>query len=139
MNLSVFPTSEVPDCLWSFPKSVEGINLAANPLYVILDIGCTRSMGSRHAVEAFRRHCKEFNIATEILPSSSYFTFAGGGGTKIYEKCRIWFPTEPPTYTDVDICEQGMVPILLSVFQMRNMNMTLEMTRVAHKCTVNGP
>ena len=131
MKLSVFPANEIPDCLWSFPKTAEGINLMQNPLYVILDIGCTRSMGSRHAIEAFRRHCGPSGLTTEILPSSSYFTFAGGGGTKVYEKCRIWFPTEPPTYTDVDICEQGQVPILLSVFQMRNMNMTLEMTSEA--------
>ena len=105
MNLSTFPMSEVPDSLWTFPKTAEGINLMANPLYVILDIGCTKSMGSRHAIEAFRQHCGPTGISTEILPSSSYFTFAGGSGAKISEKCRIWFPTEPPTYTDVDICE----------------------------------
>ena len=31
MNLSVFPTVETPDCLWSFPKTAEGTNLVANP------------------------------------------------------------------------------------------------------------
>jgi hypothetical protein len=44
---------------------------------------------------------------------------------------RVWFDTKPPSHTDIDIVEQGNVPILMSLPQMRNLGMTLEMTRDA--------
>ena len=122
---SSFQTRAGPDCLWPFHKTTGGNLLSENPLFVIVDTGCTKSMGSRTAIEAFRQHCGTAGITTEILPSTSCFTFAGGGKAKTHEMCRVWSPTTPPTHTDVDICEQSTVPILLSVFQMMNMNMSL--------------
>lgn len=63
------PAIEGPYCLWSFPNTAEGINLMANPLYVLLDIGCAKSMVSRRAVEIFRQLCGKAGTATELLPS----------------------------------------------------------------------
>jgi hypothetical protein len=40
----------------------------------------------------------------------------------------IYFDTKPLTWTDVDIVDEGYVPILLSLEQMRNLRFTLEHT-----------
>ena len=49
--------------------------------------------------------------------AASYLIVAGGGGAKIRAMGRIWLPTTPLTHTGVDICEQGAVPVFLSVFR----------------------
>ena len=38
------------------------IDLERNPTYVILDLGCTRSMGSMHSVKAFIEAGKKHGI-----------------------------------------------------------------------------
>ena len=96
------------------------IDLKNNPLFVILDIGCTKAMGSRHAVNAFCSACADTHITYEFLPKKSYFSFANSNQTIVWEKCRLWFSTDPPVYTDIDICEEGTVPILMSLPQLRN-------------------
>ena len=55
------------------------------------------------------------------------FSFANGHTSTVTEKCRIWFPADPPCCTDVDICEQGKVPILFSVTQMQNLRLTVDL------------
>ena len=34
-------------------QDIKLVDLRRNPTYVVLDLGCTRAMGSRRAVEAF--------------------------------------------------------------------------------------
>ena len=103
------------------------IKIKQNPTFVILDIGCTKPMGSRPAVMAFVAASKRYGIECQFLPTHSEFSFANSESSSVYEKCRIWFPTTPKCYTDVDILDKGSVPILLSLGQMRNLRFTLEM------------
>ena len=42
------------------------IDLAQNPTYVILDLGCTKSMGSRYAVDKFKRAAHTHGLDYEI-------------------------------------------------------------------------
>ena len=44
-----------------------------------------------------------------------------------HQALNMWFPTKPPMFTVVDIVEQGRVPILFSLQQMKNLQMQLDM------------
>ena len=44
------------------------------------------------------------------------------------EMVRLWIPTEPVCHTDIEILEEGDVPILLSLPQMRNLYFNLELS-----------
>ena len=61
-----------------------------------------------------------------MLASNVSFKFANSHASDCYQKLRIWFNTSPPVYTDVDIIEEGNVPILLSLPQMQNLRFNLE-------------
>ena len=102
------------------------VHLPTNPTFVILDLGCTRSMGSRKAVNAFLKAWRLKGNEAEILESNASFKFANSQATNCKEKMRIWFHTKPPIYTDVDIVEEGNVPILFSLPQMQNLRFQLE-------------
>ena len=54
-------------------KTDNVIDLAQNPTYVILDLGCTESMGSRYAVTKFMKAAHVHGLDFEIVPSSSKF------------------------------------------------------------------
>merc|ERR1712242_197748 len=45
-----------------------------------------------------------------------------------FGKCRVWHPTNPPCHTDIDICEEGSVPILFSLPQMRNIGLEIALS-----------
>ena len=83
-------------------------------------------MGSRYAVEKFMQAAPQYGIQCEVKPSFAKFSFANGEKAVVQQMIRIWFSTNPPSHTDVDILEQGKVPILLSLGQMRNLRFTLE-------------
>ena len=103
------------------------INVPDHPTFVILDIGCTRSMGSRPAVTNFVREEVKYGLKFEYLTSDAQFSFANSQRSTVKEKVRVHFPVEPPCWTEFDILEEGSVPILLSLGQMRNLRFTLEM------------
>jgi hypothetical protein len=103
----------------------EPIKVSENPTYVISDLGCTRAMGSRVAIEAFAKVAHHYGMTYEYLPTSGTFNFAKSQSTKCTEKIRIWFPTKPPLSTDFDIVEEGNVPMLLSLVQMQNLRFCL--------------
>ena len=63
----------------------------------------------------------------EIVPSTSKFSFANSETTTVHQALRVWLPTKPPMFTVVDIVEQGRVPILFSLQQMKNLRMQLDM------------
>ena len=71
------------------------IDVYRNPTFVVLDIGCTKPMGSRPAVMAFAAASKRYGIECQFLPTYSEFSFANSQISAVYEKCRIWFPTTP--------------------------------------------
>lgn len=54
------------------------IDLRLNPTHVILDLGCTRSMGSLRAIEAFIEAAKPYGIRCEWKRCWTHMSFANG-------------------------------------------------------------
>ena len=101
------------------------------PTHVILDNGCTRSMGSSFAVKRFVQAIKDSpyrGVSCWYEPVETTFTFANGQLGKSTHQLVISFDTRPPCKTTVDVLDQGRVPILFSIEQMRNLNMTIAHT-----------
>ena len=94
----------------------------------ILDNGCTRSMGSSFAVKRFVRAIQDGpyrGVSCWYEPVETTFTFANGQVGKSTYQLVISFDTTPPCKTTVDVLDQGRVPILFSIEQMRNLNVTI--------------
>jgi hypothetical protein len=106
------------------------IDCMKNATYVIIDSGCTRAMGSRARVMAFVNECrrKGSQLRFEFKPCFTQFSFANSQSSKVYECLVIHFPTNPPCKTEIQILEEGNVPILLSLEQMRNLYMKFDHT-----------
>ena len=88
-------------------------------------------MGSWYAVERFVHAVRESgnpNITCWYEPGDTAFTFANGQIGKAEYKLAIQFQTSRPCCTYVAILDQGKVPILVSIEQMRNLNVTIEHT-----------
>ena len=96
--------------------------------WAIIGIGCTKATGSRPAIEALAHAAPSVGISCDFLPSRTVFSFANSAQSVVREKCRIWFPTSPPCSPDIDICEEGHVPVLFSLPQMRMLSLTIEPT-----------
>ena len=92
---------------------------------MILDTGCTKAMCSRHAYLLMREGLSEGQV--ELLPDSSTLNFANGQKALAREKCRIWFSYEPPLWTDFSIIDEGKVPFLTSLPQMKNLGVSLDL------------
>jgi hypothetical protein len=84
-------------------------------------------MGSRYAVNKFMTAAYIHGLEYELIPSTSMFSFANSEATSVHQALKIWFPTKPPMFTIVALVEQGRVPILFSLQQMRNLQMQLDM------------
>ena len=97
------------------------LNLANHPTHVVLDLGCTRSIGSRSAIGRFKKHAWYHGITTEFCPCNKSFVFANSQTETCKDSCIIHFPTTPPCSTKVDVLETGDVPILFSLSQMKNL------------------
>ena len=66
---------------------------SAPPTVCILDLGCTRALGSRKAVDAFCRYADSHpnsGLWYEIQPTSSRFFFANSRQSKCTEKIVIF-------------------------------------------------
>ena len=114
------------------------VNLNRNPNYVILDSGCTRAMGSRYAIEKLQRYVEANcpgRITFTYAPSGANLSFANSQSARITEKVTLWFDTQPPANTTIEVLDKGRVPILFSIQQMRNLRMTLEHTPTADCAT----
>ena len=61
------------------------IDLSRNPTYVILDLGCTSSMGTRYAVNKFMRAAAAHGLENELIPSTSTFSFANSETTPAHQ------------------------------------------------------
>ena len=111
-------------------SSFQMIDIRKSPTYVILDSGCTRCLGSRPRVMAFVDACRTrgTNMKFEFVPCQTKFSFANSRTARVYERLIIHFDTKPPCKTEIDILEEGTVPILLSIQQMRQLYMTFEHT-----------
>ena len=115
---------------------------SAPPTVCILDLGCTRAMGSRRAVEAFCRYVDSHpnsGLWYEIQPTSSRFFFANSQQSKCTEKLVIFMHDNRwnTQSTEFDIVEEGDVPLLLSLPQMRNLGFQIELTPKRVICPVH--
>ena len=115
--------------------AVPSLNLAYHPTHVVLDLGCTRSIGSRAAIERLKKHAWYYGTATELGRCNDSFVFANSETETCMESCIIHFPTTPPCSTKVDVLETGDVPILFSPSQMKNLGMTFELDPKRDKIT----
>ena len=70
-----------------------------------------------------------------FFPSGTKFSFASSQSARITEKVTLWFDTQPPANTTIAVLDEGRVPILFSIQQMRNLRMTLEHTPTADYAT----
>ena len=112
------------------------VDMSTHPTYSILDSGCTRSMGSRFAIDRLVRACQNhpYSHMIKFTKESSHnkFSFANGESSHVKEKLVIHLknPKHPTgcISTSVDILDKGRVPILFSVEQMRNLRMNIEHT-----------
>ena len=114
------------------------INLNRSPNNVILYSGCTRAMGSRYAIERLQRYVEDHcpgKITFTFFPSGTKFSFASSQSALITERVTLWFDTQPPANTTIEVLDEGSVPILFSIQQMRNLRMTLEHTPTADYAT----
>ena len=105
---------------------VPSLNLAYHPRHVVLDLGCTQSIGSRSAIEGFQKHSWYYGMTTEFCRCNKSFVFANSGTETCLENCIIHFPTAPPCSTMVDVLGTGDVPFLFSLPQVRNLGTTIE-------------
>ena len=95
-------------------------------------------MGSRYAIDRSVRACQYHPNADLVYftrePSQSRFSFANGQQSNLHERLVIHFKNDNASSgwvtTTVDILDQGDVPILFSVAQMRNLRMNIEHTPV---------
>ena len=106
---------------------------SAPPTVCILDLGCTRAMGSRRAVEVFCRYVGSHpnsGLWYEIQPTSSRFFFANSQQFKCTEKLVIFMYDHGwnTQFTEFDIIEEGDVPWLMSLPQLRNLRFQFELT-----------
>ena len=119
-------------CAWSDSDSSiralrKVIDLNNNPLCVILDLGCTRSMGSLHAVKAFEEAAWWYGITCEWKRCWTKMSFANSESAWLEWCVVVWFPTEPAVCTTIDVHEGGDIPILLSLPQMMNLGLDLKL------------
>ena len=61
----------------------------------------------------------------ELLPDSSSFTFGNSETPLTSQKVRIWV-TES-VHTEFRVLEEGSAPLFMSLPQMRNLGMTLDL------------
>ena len=92
---------------------------------------------SGHAIQRFTQAIEPMKdvISYEYIPAETKFTFANGETARVNWTLRLRYHTTPPCSTNIDVLEQGTVPILLSISQMRNLYMTIEHTPQCDKIT----
>ena len=115
--------------------AVPSLNLAYHPTHVVLDLICSRLIGSRSAVERFQKHSWYYGITTEFCRCNKSFVFANSETETCLESCINHCPTTPPCSTMVDVLEAGDAPILFSLLRMRNLGMTIELDPQGDKIT----
>ena len=110
-------------------------DLAHHPTHVVLDLDCTRSIGSRKAITRFKKYALYYGITTEFCPCNKSFVFANSETETCRECCIIHLPTKPPCSTRVDVVETGDVPILFALAQMQDLGITLDLDPKGAKIT----
>ena len=102
------------------------------PTSMVMDLGCTRAMASRVAAQDLMKFCdqnKDSGIWYNVAETQSQFTFANSESTKCKQKLLIcMYDREFAVQsTEFDIVEQGHVPTLMSLPQMRNLRFQFDL------------
>ncbi|OLP89146.1 Kinesin-like protein Klp59C [Symbiodinium microadriaticum] len=102
------------------------------PTSMVLDLGCTRAMTSRVAAQDLMKFCdqnKDCGIWYNIAETQSKFTFANSESTQCKQKLVICMYDREFAIqsTEFDIVEQGHVPTLMSLPQMRNLRFQFDL------------
>ena len=102
------------------------------PTSMVLDLGCTRTMASRVAAQDLMKFCdqnSDCGIWYQIAETTSQFTFANSESAKCNQKLAVCMYDREYVVqsTEFDIVEQGHVPILMSLPQMRNLRFQFEL------------
>ena len=124
------------DDSWTPDAVATPSNLANHPTHAVLDLGCTRSIGSRSAIERYKKHEWYHGMTTEFCCCSESFVFANSETEICMESCIVHFPATPPCSAKVDVRETGDVPILFSFSQMKSLGTTFELKTKATKLHV---
>lgn len=103
------------------------------PTICMLDLGCTRVMGSRRAVDAFCRRADshpESGLWYEQKPTSPRFFCANSQQFKCSEKLVVFMCDYAWNIqnTECDIVEEGDVPLLMSLPQMGNLGFQFKLS-----------
>ena len=102
------------------------------PTSMVLDLGCTRAMASRVAAQDLMKFCDhnpDCGIRYHVAETTSQFTFANSESTKCNQKLVVCMYDKEYVVqsTEFDIVEQGHVPTLMSLPQMRNLRFQFEL------------
>ena len=123
---------EPGEAMMASPAALQVVDMS--PTKVILDLGCTKAMGSRTAVNHFcqriDRQGHNTYLSYEIKPTTSQFSFANSQTSKCTEKLVVYMSDYYGSThcTEFDIVEEGQVPFLMSLPQMRNLRFSLNLT-----------
>ena len=122
LNFSIMATTEEQTSFVAQPLT---------PTSMVWDLGCTRAMASRVAAQDLTKFCDQNSncgIWYQIAETTSQVTFANSESTKCNQKLVVCvYDTEYVVQsTEFDI-EQGHVPILMSLPQMRNLRFQFEL------------
>ena len=107
------------------------------PKHVVLDLGCTRSIGSRAAIRRFQKHALYYGITTRVLhPCNKSFVFATSEMETCWESCIVHLPSKPPCSTRVECAlKQVMYPSHSHISKWKNWEMTIELNPKGDKIT----
>ena len=111
------------------------MNLANHPTHVVLDLGCTRSIGSRTAIKRFQETCVVIWHHDRILTLQQVSLCLPILRRKLFGKLYYSHSDTPPCSTRVDVLEKGKVPILFSLSKMKNSGMEIELDPKGDKIT----
>ena len=123
---------EPGEAMMASPSALQVVDMS--PTKVILDLGCTKAMGSRTAVNHFCQHIDRQGHSNylwyEIKPTTSQFSFANSQTSKCAEKLAVYMSDYYGSIhcTEFDIVEEGQAPFLMSLPQMRNLRFSLNLT-----------
>ena len=103
------------------------------PTSMVLDLGCTRAMTSRVAAQDLIKFCDknpDCGVWYVIKETTSQFTFANSESTKCTQKLVMCMYDRDYVVqsTEFDIVEQGHVPTLMSLPQMRNLRFQFDLS-----------
>ena len=95
------------------------VDLAQNRSYVILDLGCTKSAGSRYAINKFMTTSHIYGLVYELIPLTSMFAFADSETKYVSPGITNLVPHKATHVYIVVIVEQGRVPIFFALQQTK--------------------